>query len=248
VFIVGCYNSGTTLIHDLLATHPLVGSMPDEGQFFQDQLTVPRDVGLLRLWALDHDRFWLDETGGAGIDVERLKRQWGSRFNDAGRPVLLEKSPTNAARTRWLSHHFENAHFIGIVREGRAVAEGIRRKTGHDIEQGAWQWVRSNEIMLRDFECLPRKLLLRYERLAEAPDAVLAEVLAFLELPPAPEGVAGKAWRIHEQTSIIRNMNPESLQRLDEKDLRVLDAIAGSMLDRLGYGTSPPALRVSAGS
>lgn len=240
VFIVGCYNSGTTLVHDLLATHPHIGSMPDEGQFLQDQLPVPRDMGLRRLWALEPDRFCLDETGGSRIDVERLKRQWGAHFNDATRPVLLEKSPTNAARTRWLQRHFENAYFIGIVRDGRAVVEGIRRKTGHDLEHAALQWARSNEIMLRDFDHLSRALVVRYERLTVAADAVLDEIAVFLRLPPLSAGIADRAWRIHEQTSVVRNMNDESIARLHPGDLSVIDHVAGTMLSRLGYSQPPP--------
>ncbi len=102
VFIVGCYNSGTTLLHDLLATQPVVGS----------------EFGLRRLWALKPELFYLDEDGGRETDVARLKRQWGGLFNDPTRPVLLEKAAPDVARTRWLQRHFEPAWFIGIVRDG----------------------------------------------------------------------------------------------------------------------------------
>lgn len=236
VFLVGCYNSGTTLLHDLLATHPLVGSMRDEGQFLTDQLIVPRDLGLRRLWALEHERFWLDERGGADINVRRLQRQWGAEFNDPLRPVLLEKTPTNAARTRWLQANFERAYFIGIIRDGRAVAEGIRRKTGHGLDVAARQWSRSNEIMLQDFAHLERSLLVTYERLTAAPDEVLAEVLTFLDLPPLDNQLHEREWEIHEQQSAIRNMNERSLSTLSETDLEVIEAEAGPMLRRLGYG------------
>jgi hypothetical protein len=236
VFIVGCYNSGTTLLHELLAQHPDVGSMPDEGQFFQDQLIVPREVGLRRMWTADPQRFRMAEGDGAGIDVTRLKRQWGARFNDAARPVLLEKSPPNAARTRWLNAHFEHAHFIGIVRDGRAVAEGLRRKVGHDLADAASQWATSNEVMLADFEHLPRQRIVRYEDVAREPGRVVAELLQFLALPPLADVGESREWRIHEQQSSVTNMNERSLQRLTADDLAAIDAAAGAMLRRLGYG------------
>ena len=68
VFIVGCYGSGTTLLNKMLATHPMVGSLSTEGQFFTDQLPLPRNLGLSRLWALEPERFYLDESSpdGAG--------------------------------------------------------------------------------------------------------------------------------------------------------------------------------------
>lgn len=31
IFIVGCYNSGTTLLEKILSLHPMIGSLRDEG-------------------------------------------------------------------------------------------------------------------------------------------------------------------------------------------------------------------------
>jgi hypothetical protein len=242
VFLVGCYNSGTTLLHDVLATHPAVGSMPDEGQFLTDQLPVPRKLALRRLWALEPERFYLDEEAGGHINVDRLQRQWTAHFNDATRPVLIEKTPTNAARTRWLQAHFTNAHFIGIVRDGRAVAEGIRRKTGHDLRLAARQWARSNEIMLKDFAHLRNARLISYEALTESPAEIFADLLAFLGLPAVPVGgVAERAWQIHEQHSTIRNMNGRSFAALSAEDLQIVHEEAGTLLAALGYAVPFPA-------
>jgi hypothetical protein len=235
VFIVGCYNSGTTLLHDLLASHPQVGSMPNEGQFYTDQLLLPKSVGLPRLWAIESDRFRLDENSGTNIDVKRLKRQWGARFNDAARPILLEKSPTNAGRMRWLQEHFENAHFIGIIRNGYAVAEGIHRKTNHPLQVAAKQWACSNEIMLHDLEALRYKKLVRYESLTASPSETMREILDFLNLSPLDFDVEDRKWRVHEQASRIRNMNQRSLNSLSETDKRVIEEVAGEMLVKLEY-------------
>jgi hypothetical protein len=235
VFLVGCFNSGTTLLHDLLAQHPDVASMPDEGQFFTDQLLVPRDVGLRRLWALEPARFYLDETGGPDIDVVRLKRQWGAQFNDPRRPVLLEKTPANAARTRWLQRHFHDARFIAIVRDGRAVAEGIHRKTGHPLDVAARQWARSNEVMLRDLAHLRKQCLVRYEELTDDTARVVSELLTFLDLPPAALATPHRTWKIHEQEAVIQNMNGRSLASLSAEDLQLIDREAGHVLRELGY-------------
>ncbi len=235
VFVVGCYNSGTTLLHDLLARHPAVGSMPKEGQFYTDELLLPMSVGLPRLWSLEPERFRLNESSGSGVNVARLKRQWGAHYNDPTRPILLEKSPTNAARTRWLQAHFANAHFIGIIRDGRAVAEGIRRKVGHSLEIAATQWVRSNEIMLEDFTALEHSMLIRYETFTDRPDQMFTDILDFLGLAKALPSVEGREWRVHEQVSVIRNMNDRSMSRLTSQDLSVIDGIAGGLLRRLGY-------------
>jgi hypothetical protein len=236
VFIVGCYNSGTTLLHDLLASHPLVGSMPGEGQVYTDELKSPKSIGLPRLWAIEPDRFYLDENSTAEINVTRLKRQWGARFNDPSKPILIEKSPTNAARVRWLQKNFDDSYFIGIVRNGYAVAEGIRRKAGHSLELSARQWLVSNEIMLRDFESLKHKRTITYEELTGDPVETLGQVFGFLALDAAhSQSAANRAWHIHEQVSTIKNMNGRSLAILTSEEMETIGRIAGPMLSKFDY-------------
>jgi hypothetical protein len=236
VFIVGCYNSGTTLLHKLLAAHPDIGSMANEGQFYTDQLVLPRSVGLYRLWAIKPEQFYLDENSQTDINVNSLKRQWGAQFNDPTRLVLLEKSPTNAARTRWLQKQFENAHFIGIVRNGYAVAEGIHRKGHHPLDVAAKQWACSNEIMLRDFELLNNQLLIRYEDLVTSPNQTFQKMLAFLGLSKyGLENIVEHNWSIHKEVSPIIDMNHRSLTALSKSERDIIRLTAGDMLSRLGY-------------
>ncbi|MEP7265063.1 MAG: sulfotransferase, partial [Bacteroidota bacterium] len=151
IFIVGCYNSGTTLLHQLLAQHPMVGSMPNEGQFFNDVLPFGRQYGLPRLWALKPELFHLKETS-EGYDTDRLKRQWAWNYNYPHRPMLIEKTILHMARTRWLQQHFPNSYFIALYRNGYAVAEGISRKEGHSLEKSIQQWTVSNQILMDDLQ------------------------------------------------------------------------------------------------
>lgn len=234
VFIVGCYNSGTTLLHKLLASLPQCGSMPTEGQYCTTELLIPKAVGLRRLWALQPERFRLDERSQVDIDLERLKRQWGGHFNDPGRPILLEKSPVNAARMRWLQRHFENAHFIAVVRNGFAVAEGIRRKAGYPVEMAARQWVRCNEIMLSDLECIRQKRIVRYEELTESPERVMGDILEFLGIDGSC-AVGDRTWKVHSERSQIRNMNQRSFAALTCEERESIQEVARGMLERFQY-------------
>lgn len=235
-FFVGCYNSGTTLFHNLLARHRDVGSMPFEGQFYTDQLPRPMDLGLPRLWAIRPELFRLRDGEDGDVDIPRLKRQWAAAYNDHTRPVLLEKSPTNAARTRWLQEHFENAHFVLILRDGRAVAEGIRRKEGHDIRTTARQWRVSNEIMLEDAERLERWKLFRYEDLAADSQGTMDEICEFLGLSPLQESPENLDLKVHGlRLTGVTNQNQKSMERLSAEDLDVIEDEAGEMLRRLGY-------------
>lgn len=242
-FIVACSNSGTTLLHSLLARHPDVGSLPAEGQFLTDQLPVPKKEGLGRRWAVNPELYHLTERDGRSIRVRRLKRQWGYCFNDPTRRVLIEKSPPNAARTRWLQAHFENAHFIGIVRDGYAVAEGISRRAGHPISLAATQWARSNELLLADWTFLERKVLMRYEDLASDTEASLRDLLAFLRLDADRYDWSAlhRPMQIHERVERVSDLNAISLAALSDGQRAEIDRAASAMLERLGYvnGSAP---------
>ena len=233
-FIVGCYNSGTTLLHAMLSQHPDVASMPNEGQIFTDQLLKPKSVGLGRKWALQPELFRMDENC-VTASADRIKRQWGPRMNHQGRTVCVEKTTINSARSRWLEKSFPNAHFIGIVRNGYAVAEGIRRKGHHPLEVAAEQWMRSNQIMLDDFEHLQRKIIVKYEDLAKNPISVFSQLLDFLGLPDVSSKLGDKRWDIHERSSQIRDMNHESFARLSDEDNSIIRSVTGDLLDQFQY-------------
>jgi Sulfotransferase family len=241
LFIAGCPNSGTTLLKTLLGSHPSIATMSVEGHAAQDQLVTADTLGMPRLYALRPDVFRMTEDSGSVIDVDRIKRQWGSRFNDLTRPILLDDSPPNATRTRWLQKHFQPASFLFLNRNGYAVAEGIRRRTGHALELATLQWSLSNRVMLDDEPYLERVHTIRYEDLAACPDETCREVLRFLGLDAERFTVSDAAWTVHRETGPIRDMNASSLARLTDEDRDTIERIAGPMLRRLGYAPEPVA-------
>jgi hypothetical protein len=235
LFIVGCYNSGTTLLHNLLSQHPAIGSMPLEGRQFTRELPLAEAHGLRRLWALKPELFYLDESGGAAVDVRKIKRQWAFMYNDPRRPVLMEKSIVNAARTRWLQRHFPNSHFIVLMRNGYAVAEGIRRKENHPVDKGILQWKNSYEILLADMPHLANKLYLTYEALTAAPEESLGRICAFLGIGPMPPGTGQGAVKVHGERNPVTDMNPASIARLSDGEKRIIRELAGDLLEKTGY-------------
>jgi len=232
VFIIGCYNSGTTLLHDIVASHPLVAHLPREGQYCTDQLLVPSEAGLARIWALQPELFIPSEENKP--DAKRIKRQWCGLMSNPSLPVFLEKSIPNAARIVWLNEHFPNAHFIALIRDGYAVAEGIHRKAGQPVEIAARQWDQSNRIMLDQLEAVERKLLISYEDLASQPDNTVNNIMGFLGLDRSMM-IADKKWTVHGLTSNIRNMNPPSLARLSAEEKAIIQKEAGEMLETFHY-------------
>ena len=240
VFVVGCYNSGTTLLSDLLGRHPKISVLPQEGQFLTDEFKSDYEFGLPRMWTMREDQFRITEAD-RGPDPLRLKKEWGMRL-DLSRPVLLEKSPPNAARTRWLQKHFENAHFVAIVRNGYAVAEGIHRKGqpqhrhGWPIEACARQWVRSNEMLLEDAPFLRHLMWVRYEDLTERPSEELARIIQFLKLDPGELAYdPGEQLSVHERNEPLGNLNEQSIARLSSADIATITSVAENMLAHFDY-------------
>lgn len=240
LFLVGCYNSGTTLLAKLLARHPGISAIPTEGHFITDQFLKDYELGLPRMWAAGEHLFRLTEDS-VGPDPERVKKEWGVRL-DTRKPVLLEKSPPNSARTRWLQKHFAPARFVVLVRDGYAVAEGIRRKAdpkhlpeGWPIQDCAHQWVRSYEVLLEDAPHLEHVLWVRYEDLTSDPLRTLNQIVSFAGLPPFPQIELDGPLSVHERDEPLRNMNEDSIRRLSDEDLKKITESAAPLLKRFGY-------------
>lgn len=240
LFLVGCYNSGTTLLAELLSQHPQISALPTEGHFITDQFIKDYDIGLPRMWVEREDLFRLTEAD-TGPDVIRIKKEWGMRL-DLRKPVLLEKSPPNTAKVRWLQAHFENAHFVAIVRNGYAVAEGITRKAdpkhlvnSWPVEMSAWQWKRSNEILQHDAQHLKHLLWVKYEDLAADTESTLKKITDFVGINAFASFAADKSWSIHEREEQVRDMNQESIARLSRTEIARINQVAGDMIESFGY-------------
>ena len=233
LFILGCYNSGTTLLHDLLAKSPEVASLPGEGQFLSNQFLLPSHIGLSRMWVKKFDTFYLDENNKEP-NASKLKKQWFSYMNDRSKPVLMQKSPTDIARIKWLDHNFENAYFIGIIRNGFAVAEGINRKAGFSIEEASEQWKVSNEVMLRDLDTVKHSKVITYENLSDDPSSILKDVCDFCGITNYSLN-ENEDLNIHGVSSGVKNMNFKSFESLKEEEKHKIESIAGDLLLKLNY-------------
>jgi hypothetical protein len=238
LFILGLNNSGTTLLVDLLKTHPRMRWLPNEGQYLTGALPLPRDYGVPRRFAERLDVFHWTEANDPGPAL-RIQYDWARHYQP--RPgILLEKSPPNTLRSRWFQHNFRPSRFLAITRHPYAVCEGIRRREGHSIDEAARHWVLANEWMLDDITHLQHCLFMTYEDLCFRPQHYLTQMQAFLglEVPFDPQ-VLSTPRRIHNidgTPELIRNFNERSLQELSAHDVATIDRIAGPMMERLRYG------------
>jgi len=199
VFLGGLHRSGTSLAFRLLRSHPLVsgfsgtGTSEDEGQHLQTVYQPATAFGGEGRFGF-HSGAHLVELPPrrAQVDAETLYAQW-SRYWDLRCPVLIEKSPPNLIRMRYLQSMFPHAHFVVITRHPLEVALAQRKRTRR---QPLWSllrhWFACHDTFSADAPKIDRLLVLRYEALLSAPQQTLDQLLRFVGLPPASDAVASE--------------------------------------------------------
>jgi Sulfotransferase family len=245
LFVVGCYNSGTTIIRNMIGAHPEIATMPREGVRFARHLSDLQTGGHHMHWNEDWETLAIPPNGA--VAAADAMKDWAP-FWQKGAKVHLEKSVAHTARIPWLAEHFPNARFIGIHRNGYCVAEGLRRrsrppgwlkaKTGLDhypLEMSGQQWLNANNAMLKGLENVEHKMIVPFQALISNPVEVLGKAFAFAGVSQIPLSYDGSHVSINSKPFEIRNPDPASLKRLNEEDLVVLRPIIGDMMQRLDY-------------
>ncbi len=240
VFVVGCCNSGTTLLWQTLLGHPAFSGPTVEGQDLEGIPTCMKHFlgkDTFRMFA--HPRFesayHLTEKGFNKDSADRLISEYAKHHINGSR--FIEKSPANSMRTRFLQRVFPDASFVIIIRNGYAVAEGIRRKRLLDperphmaglqttVEGAAKQWYSANLVLLEDREHLKSSILVRYEELVAAPESAFRKICDFL----------GCDFEGLDLPALEKDLNVQQIARLTVKEIEMIQRTAGSLLNGLGY-------------
>lgn len=224
VFIGGLHRSGTSIIHRCLGDHPQVsgfrgtGVAEDEGQHLQSVYLPAAAHGGPGLFGLDPASY-LDERSPLATpeNAHRILSEWIGHW-DTSREILVEKSPPNLVRTRFLQRLFPMSRFVIVLRHPVAVAYatqkwammfpalrslGIpdRRLPKVRVHELIEHWLLCHEQFEEDRAHLDRVHVLRYEEFVERPQEHMDALFAFLGLPPAPlereiqTGVNDRYWR-----------------------------------------------------
>ena len=248
-FIVGCNNSGTSLLQSVLTETGVVSEMDGEGQLHTETLRRGHRRGYGGVWTeyLADLRIQPDYAERVG---PRLAHDWLAAYPLPLKGLLLEKSTVNAVRMPFLQRVFPRSYFLGLVRDGYAVSEGIRRKTGSSLVRAARHWNLVNKIMIEDSGQIDRYLEIRYEDLSARPDNVVDVLSGFLKLEP--EAISKALSASYSRSTIqgsgtrkIGNMNTASWSRLSPEDIVTIEDAAGEMLQHFEYNIdeTQPGLR-----
>ncbi len=259
VIIGGCARSGTTLMRVMLDTHPNIYCGPETGLLYLRTLTRRKIRKLsqkLDISVEDIDAM-VRGTESYFRFVETLFDYLGQR---AGKPRWGDKSPQNVLHLDRILHHFPDARFIHMIRDGRDTAcslrtfpkyrlvdgERVELDTDNPLDQCIRRWVHDVEAGIR-YRGDPRYIEVKYEDLIERDEETMARVLDFLG-EPWDEQVT-KYYQIESPSRDEDKMpqNPGATKPIyqtargrwrnefTEDDKRVFKAIGGELLVKLGY-------------
>lgn len=246
IFILGCYNSGTSLLKSVLAQHPEIAALPARGGVYAEELERAEKYGWTRMWHKCFEKLSMEPGPEARPVAQSIKRKWALVLGGNVTNVL-EKSNVDVTRIPFLNAYFRPAYFIYIVRNGYAVAEGIHRKAEpkkwnnpryqeeYPIGLCAQQWRETDRVVETKGTELDHFLRITYEDFTEDPIRVTRRMTDFLGLAPIYSERINQTWSVHGVHSEIRNMNSKSFNRLSKSDLDAIESTAGSVLDKYGY-------------
>jgi Sulfotransferase family len=234
VILLGAPRSGTSLLADILGSHP--------------------DVALLReprlVWRYGNDGR-SDQLGPQHATpkvVEHIHRCFAAVLTEQGADRIVEKTPANSVRPRFVEAVFPDARYVHITRNGWATVPAIRsfwerRGTGLDRRQLRKARRRFSEASLRQvphyaLEAARRVTGSRRTALYGPRLAGMQDVLDELGLLEA----AAQQWRtcVDQVTVFGRDVGPGRYTeiQLETLDLKVLE----SVLDFCDLSRSPQVL------
>ncbi|MGO9239261.1 MAG: sulfotransferase family protein [Bryobacteraceae bacterium] len=271
IFIVGCPRSGTTLLRNLLSSHPHL-TFPEESHFipeFYRGYGNPRDEAQARMlaervlslqwvsrWGLELEAQSFADCRSFRELLCRLYEAWARREN---KPRWGDKTPNYVTEIPLLVTLFPGARIIHIYRDGRDTAlSWIRiRYQPQNVYTAARLWKSFVGSGRQAGAALPRETYLEvcYEKLLEQPRETMQRVCEFIG-EPFDEAVLGFSRRkpdLHtgamERHSSRQEIRPGNRgkwrKQMLPRDRVVFESVAGDLLEALGYETEGRTRRIS---
>jgi hypothetical protein len=193
LFIGGLHRSGTSIIFKCLRDHPQAsgfkdtGVPEDEGQFLQSVYQPAKAYGGVGRFCFNAAAH-LDENSPLVTqeNAARIFAEWGAYW-DLSRPLLLEKSPPNLIRTRFLQALFPDALFVIMLRHPLATSFSTKKwQRTIPFHRLLQHWLACHRRFDEDRQHLRNLLVVKHEEFIAQPDTVLAKIVAKLGLDDVP--------------------------------------------------------------
>ncbi len=190
IFLSGLHRSGTSLLHEIIREHPDISGFSgtaaaeDEGQHLQSVYKPGKAFGGPGKFAFDKNAY-MDESHPLATHESAVKifKQWSDCF-DLSCKYLIEKSPPNIIRTRFLQKLYPHCKFIVILRHPLAVSYATQKWSNTSINSLLEHSILAYEIFLKDMKHLSSVYVLRYEEFVLDPKKTIENIFSYLEINP----------------------------------------------------------------
>ena len=188
IFISGLHRSGTSLFYKILNEQENFSGLTntneieDEGQFVQSVYLPAYKFGGVGKFGFNEES-QLNETSILINEKNRQKlfKEW-SRFWNTEKKYLVEKSPPNIIRTRFLQEMFPNSYFINITRHPIATSLATKKWSKTSLDSLIDHWIVCHKIYNKDKKNLTRSINFKYEDLIDNPEKILKTISNFLKI------------------------------------------------------------------
>jgi hypothetical protein len=198
IFVCGLHRSGTSVLFRSLRDHSQVSgfdgtaSPEDEGMHLQTVYPPSGYYGGAGVFGF-HPEAHLTESSPLVSEVNRQKlfSEW-SRYWDLDKLYLLEKSPPNIIRTRFLQAMFPNSYFIVMLRHPLAVSYATQKwyrkykVNWRGLPRIFEHWLVCHEIFKADQKYLNNSFVVKYEEFVAEPHKWVNDIYRFLGLSYSP--------------------------------------------------------------
>ena len=190
IFLAGLHRSGTSLLHEIIRDHPSVsgftntGAPEDEGQHLQNVFEPASTYGGPGKFIFDN-RSYMNELHSLASNESAIKifDQW-SQYYDISCEYLIEKSPPNLIRLRFLQKLYPSSKFIVILRHPLAVGYATQKWSKTSIKSLVLHSLMGYERFLKDLPFLNSVYVIRYEDFVAEPQSTINDIYNFIGLDP----------------------------------------------------------------
>jgi len=190
VFLCGLHRSGTSPLFRILREHPEIsgfrntGVPEDEGQHLQTVLPAAKTYGGPGRFGFSEEAHLTEKSALVSPKSRQILFGEWSKYWDLSKPFLMEKSPPNLIRTRFLQAIFPGSYFVVISRHPIAVSLATSKWTPSSLESLIEHWLHCHRVFELDRPFLRNVRVIRYEDLIRNTEIELKKIYSFLGLAP----------------------------------------------------------------
>lgn len=258
-FIVGAQRSGTTLLSVMLEQHPeilmepravsfrLISAFKNAAEILPGNLQIERNE--FYHWLVKHD---YKGRLASLLDLENLEnysslkqlveRSIARKLEDNGKTYWADKAPNLQLFIPDLLLFIPEAKFIHIIRDGRANAYSLARRSFQHLQWSAQHWVDANVpgLINQDLLGTDRYHFIKYEDLLREPEESLRRVCAFLDLPFSAQMLDLKQGAVAEEERYVKSsLDTQKIDRylsqITPRELLKMERIQRPLLEQMGY-------------